>query len=598
VVLLPVLRHGFVLRYDMLFVPQRHLSLALLGISEQPPRQVPVDALVALTSWAMPAAWLEKILLGAVFIAGAVGAGRLVSSQLPGPRIVAGLLYVWNPFVYERLSIGQWSLLISYALLPWVAGAALAVRKRDEADSSDPLTSFRKHLSTITVTGWPRLGLWLGVASLANPYGGVIATLLALAVTCGPPWSVGWRRPLRSLVIVIGLAILANLPWLVPALLRPYPLPNSAQGLRAFAPRSDSPLGTIGSVLSLGGMWNTSLAPSTRHSWGWIPSFALVLFATALGWRWLRRARPLMTGILVAGVIGAAAALGTHLPLLGSAYRWFALTVPGGGLFRDPQKFVSLLSLAYAVGLGSALVGWTGPTSAERVGVTLGVRGNRPQGYLRSALLPLAFALLPISIVPSMAWGLGGRLFPVTYPPDWVAARRITSEDSRPGGILALPWHPHVPLRWNRGRVTLNPALAFFTKPVLTSERLELRSGTLPAETTKGTVADALVRSSMPLPAVMRQLDVRYLLVLKEADWRRYSDRLDGLEPVLNGPTLALHRLTGPIDHPRMATPPKAGVVAGDIITALFLLTMAVARIRERSGDRDAPCRHRSKEAS
>jgi hypothetical protein len=133
----------------------------------------------------------------------------------------------------------------------------------------------------------------------------------------------------------------------------------------------------------------------------------------------------------------------------------------------------------------------------------------------------------------------------------------------------------------------LDPARAFFPRTTLTSDRLELVSGTLPAETETGAVADALVRGKMPIPAVMRQLGARYLIVLREADWRRYGVRLRGLEPLLEGPTLTLYRNTGPLSRPASPTPSAPVVVAGDVVTALALVVMAVAVIRRNN--RHAP---------
>ena len=575
--LLPVLRSGYILRYDMLFVPRRPLSLSLLGISERLPRQVPIDALVALGSWAVPADWLEKFLLAGIIVLGAVGAGRLVPSRRLGPSVVAGLFYVWNPFVYERLSIGHWSLLLSYAALPWVAIAALTVRDHEDTDG---------------ITRWARLGLWLGAASVANPYGGIIAMVLAFAVIAGPPWRRGWAVSARSMVAVIGLAVIVSLPWLAPAFLRSEPFPNSLQGLRAFAPRSDSPLGTVGSVLSLGGMWNTSLAPSIRHGWGWVPGFALVLFGSVVGWRWLRRARPAMAGVLVAGVLGAVMGLGARLPLLGGVYRWIALNAPGGALLRDSQKFMGLLSLAYAEGLGSALLAWTGtPSPLEVQGEPVGGPGPSKSGpgWMRS-LLPFAFTLLVVSLLPTMAWGLGGRLSTVAYPSDWRAARATTMEDPSPGAILSLPWHPHLPISWNRGTTTLNPASAFFARRTVTSDRLELRSGTLPAESEHGRQADGLVRSDLPLSVVMRRTGARYLVLLKEADWRRYRGRVTGLERVLDGRTVALYRLRGTVDRVPSTAPSSSGVIAADVLALAGFMLMGAA-LRGRQCENGVPSR-------
>jgi hypothetical protein len=289
----------------------------------------------------------------------------------------------------------------------------------------------------------------------------------------------------------------------------------------------------------------------------------------------LRRTRPAMTPLLLTGLVGGAIALGTHMPVLGSAYRWVSLNAPGGGLLRDSQKFVGLLALAYAIGFGSAIISWT------RADLPREGDASRPgsRAILNSALA-VAMGLVVISLVPTMAWGLGGRLSATTYPSDWMAARRMLAEAPTQGRILILPWHPHLPLRWNRGQITLDPARAFFPRTALTSDRLELVNGTLPAETETGAVADTLVRGQMPISAVMRQLGARYLIVLKEADWRRYGVRLGGLEPLLEGPTLTLYRNTGPLSGPASATPSAPIVLAGDVVTALALVVMAVAAIR------------------
>ena len=45
-------------------------------------------------------------------------------------RLAAGVCYAWNPFVAERLLIGQWALLLGYAGLPWVIRLLVTGRER------------------------------------------------------------------------------------------------------------------------------------------------------------------------------------------------------------------------------------------------------------------------------------------------------------------------------------------------------------------------------------------------------------------------------------------------------------------------------------
>jgi hypothetical protein len=549
----PLLAPGYVLSYDMVFVPRYRLSGDLLGLTGQVPRSVPAEGVVALLSRGVPADVLEKGALVAIFVLSAVGAGRLVSRLLPeagsGARVAAGLLYAWNPFVYERLLIGHWQLLLAYSALPFVARASLDLREGVSGAA-------------------PRLGLWLALAGIASPYGGVLSGALALLVVAVPPYAGAARRPLRAAGAALVLALVVNLPWIVPSLTRPGGLPASPGGLAAFGPRSDSPLGTFGSLLSLGGMWNTDLAPPGRSSWVWVPSFAVILVVAVIGWvgLWRRGGQWRSVGLLAAAAAGLVLAGGTTFPITGAIVRWAGLHLPGGGLLRDSQKFVAPLALVGAVGFGAGF---------HRLTATLRPARMRPA-------LGISLVAAAVSLVPTLAWGAWGELVTSRYPGGWDAARRIMAADPAPGSVLVLPWHLYFPLRWNGERVVLDPAQRFFSRAALTTERLELRSGTLPSEDPLPRRADRVVASGRPLEPSLPGLGVRYVLLLKEADWTRFRRRTAGLERVLDGAELSLFRSQRPalpVAHP---SPPAPAVIAGDAIVALALLALPAWLLRTR----------------
>ena len=159
----PLLGRGYVLTYDMVFVPRLELTRGLLGLDTAVARAVPADLLVALASRLVPADLVQKLLLAGIFVGAAAGAARLTPARSPLPRAAAAVLYAWNPFVYERLVMGHWGLLVAYAALPWVARAALDLRAGTEGATR-------------------RLVLALAVAAFGNPAGGLIATAVALCV--------------------------------------------------------------------------------------------------------------------------------------------------------------------------------------------------------------------------------------------------------------------------------------------------------------------------------------------------------------------------------------------------------------------------------
>ncbi len=93
---------------------------------------------------------LEKLILIAIFVLACAGSAALLAAAWPNDsaggrlalpaRLPPGICYAWNPFVAERLIMGQWAMLLGYAGLPWVlrevigavpgAIAAVAARRR------------------------------------------------------------------------------------------------------------------------------------------------------------------------------------------------------------------------------------------------------------------------------------------------------------------------------------------------------------------------------------------------------------------------------------------------------------------------------------
>ena len=97
------------------------------------PRAVPSDVVVGGLSALLPGDLVQSLLLLGIFVVGGAGACRLLLRSLGGPGPVSvpvlvgaaagGVAFVWNPFVAERLLLGQWALLLGYAGLPWVVAA-------------------------------------------------------------------------------------------------------------------------------------------------------------------------------------------------------------------------------------------------------------------------------------------------------------------------------------------------------------------------------------------------------------------------------------------------------------------------------------------
>lgn len=442
-VLAPVLAPGYVLSYDMVFVPDLALRPDFLGLGTNLPRAVPSDAVVAVVDEVVPGMWLQKLVLVAALVLAGTGARRLVPRDNGVAQLAATSLYVWNPYVAERLGIGHWPVLLAYAALPWVFDAARRMRKGER-------------------TALPGLVLWLALAALSAA-GGVMAALLALVSV----WGRGAETVRRSL-LVLAAALVVNAPWLVAGLLHGGDAVTDPASVEAFAASGEGPLPMPFAALGLGGIWNAEVVPVTRDGWAAVAALLLTVAVCAVGWRaWtaLLPGRDRLT-LAVAGALGVGIALaGAFVP---GVVEWFVATVPGGGLFRDGARFLGLLA----------------PLEASLFGVGAGVLAGVMRERLANIALATGAVLMPLALMPDLAWGLAGDLRPVDYPAEYAEARAALEQvaDGETGDVLVLPFTSYRVPPWNHGRRTLDPLGRYLTPDYVASDDLYVSGRRLAGE--------------------------------------------------------------------------------------------------------------------
>ncbi|WP_049570198.1 hypothetical protein [Nonomuraea sp. SBT364] len=413
----PALAWGFVLRYDLVFVPDP----PILPDSGGFPRAVPSDLVVALLSRVLPGELVQKGLLAGIFVLAASGAAALVPPERRVARLVAAVFYAWNIYLAQRLLLGQWALLLGVAALPWAVRATAMAPARPAARAVG------------SVAGWGRLV----VASVPAAVGGFQA-MLVTALTVAPI-AVARRR-----VAVVGVTLgVLSLPWLVPALTSG--AVTDPAGVDAFAARADGPFGVLGSLLSLGGIWNAEAGVPGQEAW-WLATGRLLLALAGLyGYARMRtEERPgWWGGLAVAAAAGfGVACLGAFAP---GVLKWLIGAWAGFGPLRDGQAYLAPMVLVAAVGLAS---------------------------LLRSGAPAVVGLLAPVLVLPTFAWGASGRLAAVPYPQEWRTVQRIVNADPAPGALLSLPWGAHRAFAWNGGRVVLDPAAKMFERRVVRDDTL------------------------------------------------------------------------------------------------------------------------------
>lgn len=442
-----LLDRGLVLVGDMVFVPHQPWKDAWTGGDGAVPRAVPSDAWVSLLSHLVPGALLQRLVLVSVVVGAALGVARLTWPLPFVARAAAAVLYVWNPYVHERLAIGHWALLCGYAVLPWVAWAVVRLR---------PHPTFRapgaSGAAAVLVTGF-------AVAAWTSPTGGALVTATALVLAWGR-----WRLVLQTFAV----ALLVNLPWIVPAFGNGADqLPPDAFGVRAFAASADTPFGTLGSLLTFGGIWKESVVPDARGD-VLMAGLGAVAVLVAVAGLWVGRrhavlpvvpALVLATGSLLLAWVGA-------VEVLRPVVDWVVLHVPGGGLLRDGQKWVAPWALVAATGTAQAVAALTRCSARRGVGQTWLV----------------AVVLVPVMALPSFALGLGGFLHSDRFPVAWdVMKEEMEALDLADERVVVLPFSTYRRFDWTP-RTVLDPAPRYFPGSMVTEDALTVPEGTVAGE--------------------------------------------------------------------------------------------------------------------
>jgi hypothetical protein len=154
---------------------------------------------------------------------------------------------------------------------------------------------------------------------------------------------------------------------------------------------------------------------------------------------------------------------------------------------------------------------------------------------------------LPLLMAPWLVWGLGGSIRTSEYPDGWDQA--ADAMGSGQGNVLFLPWHAYQPFGFTDGRTVATPAAAFFARPALVSDAVELPGLRTDSTSLRSAYVDRIVAEAGAdaLGPLLAPLGVEYVAVAEgvgppeETDWVAGQP---GIEQVMTSPTMTLYRVT------------------------------------------------------
>jgi hypothetical protein len=437
-------RPGYLLQVDIVFGPRPAPVVAGFGAPVALLQSAAVQLLGGQAAGRLYA-------VGALFLAGF--APMVLLRRAPWyARCFGGVLGVLNPWVYDRMVEGQWSVVVGGAgLFLWVAAW--------------------EHLQA---RPGPRQALLLSLAGAGtaafSPH--MLGPLAVLAVA-GAGWYRIWRdRPrLEWTLAAVGLtAVLLSysvLAFFVGHGERSYETVKQYTAADfAFFRSTPSPhLGLLVNLFGLYGYWGERLGrfPLTNDGAPWWPLTTSLIVAAAVSGAYLQRSR---AWFLPCGLLGLAVGASTATVAGRDAAAWLSQRVPLVGAYREPQKWSALWLLAL-VTLAAAAV--------ER----LAGSPRRRRDRLRRAAAPvLAYLLVLAALVPggeTQIRAMPRIVEPLEYPSYWYRTRDYLAAEVPPGDpIVVLPWHLYQMLAISEGRLVANPGGVFFPGHVVVPRNLEI----------------------------------------------------------------------------------------------------------------------------
>lgn len=535
-VVLPWIAGGYVLLLDWVSGPSSTISPGLYGLSDNAldamPWRLGIESMRTVFG-PQATSWLIVLLPFPIAAAGAAHLMRM--GRLPS--YAAALAAVSTPVIVDRVMAGHVAYLLGISVLPWLLSSALNARTQQRWFSA-------------------RTAGWYALAIAVSPHMAWIGGVVLLLVTLLPRMSV--RDMVR--LLLTGLAAAGIYAYAAAVVLSGVPtLRIGSADLEAFATAS-GPGGILPTVLTLHGFWR-DWDNQVRLVLG--PAFWLL--AAAVGaviviglLRMLRQGNRRGRLAVAFIVVGAILAAGTQGPF-GWLYQWAFETVPLFTTMREPAKWLALVQLGYVIGFAA---GVQALQSSVRVPAAL----RRP--------LPVLAMLLPLAVLPALAWGLGGRVSTTEYPASWAAAAERL--DPSPARMLFLPWHGYQPFPFTQDRTVATPAGAYFPGSVLSSSAVEV--GPLRSDSTSRQQAamDELVAAGGgdDFAASLTNLGVTHVGLSRGVEDDRYAwvAQQPGLTRVLDDPSFALYRVDAPVpgmDRLQPAGPAQFTVLAGEAGTVI-----------------------------
>ena len=502
---------GYILTLDTIVSENvYHISSIFYGLSNSY-SIAPFIAILSFLNVFFSVEFIQKLSFFLIFFISGISAYKLCPEEWGMGRYFAGFLYMVNPFVYVRFLAGHWLLLLAYAVTPFAIKGLIHFFNAPSIKRAIIFVFLLTSLFVIETHTPFLLLIVLGVIFLAE--------LVEFRNNSDKIFS------LSKSIFLIGIFLLVlNSYWLIPNFAgSSAPLGEiSESDLYTFTTKHDLNFNTLFTTASMYGFWRGGYVYTKDLLPYWYLFFIFIIFLAVHGF--VLNYRHTKHGIYVkalgtVAVLSVLLAAGISGPIAG-VFEFLFNNVFFFKGFREPQKFVALLVLAYAY------LGGLGVAEFEKI-----ARNPAHSASARKigAWLIIALALATPFIYSFTTFnGFWGQLKPTDYPRDWYEINDFLNQDEQDFKVLFLPWHLYMDFKWlpTPQKRIATPAYIFFDKPVIQGENME--AGSIYSSSTNPVTkyVEFLLANRNKidnLGELIAPLNVKYIILTREVDYRFYD---------------------------------------------------------------------------
>jgi hypothetical protein len=522
---------GYVLTLDMIFTPNTYFEKVVYGwnddqngrantLTETP--RLPYFFVVYLLNFVLPLWMIQKLILFLILFLSGISAYQLCPTERPYGKYFAGLLYLINPFTYVRFLAGHYLLLLAYAITPFAVKALM-----DAFDTGNKQNVIKA-------------ALWVTLVGVLNLHNLVLVLFLfgvffVVNVVQNRKDRKKFLDLIRTTGLVTGIFFLLNIYWLLPILTESTGLSQIVStDIMVFAPQHTSNFNIAFTIFSMYGFWRGGYIYVKDILPFWYLIFIFMFFLAIHGAVTTFSDKRLGThtkAFIIVIIVAAVIAIGAASPLTAPVFNWLFDHLFFFRGFRDSQKFVALLVLAYAYLGGLGLDDFTTYLKERNVKSMI-------------AVIIVIIALVSPPLYSYTMFGFHDQLNPMDYPQGWYEANDFLNHDPEDCNVLFFPWHLYMTFSWSERRIA-NPAGSFFDTPVIQGDNIE--AGPIYSQSTSqvSKYIEFLLRRNNEYSnfgELVAPLNVKYIILAKEADHKQYDflHEQEDLEVVLENENLVV----------------------------------------------------------